>query len=511
MRQAGFIRGGSQARNSAMEQDINAFASFSVLDLRERKREKREIPAYFQDLNLETVLDSLAMIGGKSTLAYYRYLPETPEDEAYRRAVYGDVKKEPVNSALEAFVQQMAEVEDLRRKKERAPAGLQQAVWLLREEEAYGAACERLGEALEKIELSSSGMRRFREILREYLGGEGFRRMRRQTQEIMDEIRGLRLIITYEKNRVRVELDGTGRGDGRTLQNPFSTSAALVEMEKECLEILKKKKPELFQALLTASQRFELYENPVLARFEKEIKFYLSYYGLQTYLEGKGFTFTTPDVSETRPMEGRGLYDLALACVSVNSGKKVIPNDFYYGKEERFFVLTGPNQGGKTTYARSLGQLVYFARMGLDVPAREANVPFFPDIQTHFSVEESMETGRGKLKEELTRLAPMMEARRKGTFVVINELFTTAANYDAQIMGRKVLGHFIELGCVGIYVTHLKELASAHTQTVSLRAMLDENRRPTYQIQRGEAAENASAENLVEKHRLTYRQLKERL
>jgi DNA mismatch repair ATPase MutS len=105
----------------------------------------------------------------------------------------------------------------------------------------------------------------------------------------------------------------------------------------------------------------------------------------------------------------------------------------------------------------------------------------------------------------------MMEGRQKGTFVVINELFTTAANYDAQMMGRKVLEHFIELGCMGIYVTHLKELASAHPQAVSLRATLDENKRPTYQIQRGEAAENAGAEKLVEKYCLTYRQLKERL
>ena len=71
--------------------------------------------------------------------------------------------------------------------------------------------------------------------------------------------------------------------------------------------------------------------------------------------------------------------------------------------------------------------------------------------------------------------------------------------------------HFIGLGCMGIYVTHLKELASAHPHAVSLRAMLDENKCPTYQIRRGEAAENASAEKLVEKHRLTYRQLKERL
>ena len=158
-----------------------------------------------------------------------------------------------------------------------------------------------------------------------------------------------------------------------------------------------------------------------------------------------------------------------------------------------------------------MGQLVYFTRIGLDVPAVQANVPFFREIQTHFSVEESVETGRGKLKEELVRLAPMMEARKQGSFVVINELFTTAASYDARIMGRKVLEHFIGLGCRGIYVTHLKELTKVHERVVSLQAMLDGERMPTFEIRRGEAAETASALNQVNKYRLTYEQLKERL
>ncbi len=501
-----------------MEENGKTETVFSILDLRERRQEKKEIPAYFQDLNLETVFDLLAFYGGQAVRKHYRYLPETAEEEAYRRAVYGDVKKEAVYGALTAFVQRLAEAEELRREKEKAPAGMQQAVWLLREIEAYCGACDHLSGSLAQVELSSEGMRRFREILRESMNREAFQRMREQVFEIMQEIRGLRLIITYEKNRIRVELGEAREGNdapparnGKPLQNPFVSTPALTETEKECLDILKKRKPELFKAILDTSKRFEAYEEPAVMRFVREIKFYLSYCALQREMEAKGFSFSTPTVSDGRPPEAKGLYDLALACVSVRSGKKVVANDFYFGEGERFFVLTGPNQGGKTTFARSLGQLVYLARIGLDVPADEANVPFFKDIQSHFSVEESVETGRGKLKEELVRLAPMMEENRQGTFVVINELFTTAANYDAKIMGQKVLKHFIGLGCMGIYVTHLTELASAHPQVVSLRAMADEDRRPTYKILRGEAADTASAEKLVEKYHLTYAQLKERL
>ncbi len=491
---------------------------FSILDLRERTGRRKDLPAYFRDLNLETILDRLTLRWGRAVRPYFHDLPETARDEAYRRAVYGDVRREDVYGALMAYTERMAGVEELRREKEKVPGLKQRAVWQLREMEAYCGAYAALAEALERAELASEGLRRFREILRATLDSEAFRRMRDEVAGIMGTIRGLRLVITYEKDRIRVEPGEAAAvytvTPGETpgpLRNPFAADPALTELENACLEILKKKKPGFFRAFLGVPDRYDPYGDPVLARFEKEIRFYLSYATLQRELEAEGFRFAVPTVSPERPMAAKGLYDLALACVSLKSGKKVVANDFAYGEGERFFVLTGPNQGGKTTFARSLGQLVYFTRIGLDVPAAEANVPFFRDIQTHFSVEESVETGRGKLKEELVRLAPMMEENRQGTFVVINELFTTAASHDALIMGRRVLEHFIGLGCMGIYVTHLKELTAAHDRCVSLQAMLDGRRMPTFEIRRGEPSDTPNAENQVNKYRLTYAQLKERL
>ena len=490
---------------------------FSILDTGGKTYLKNRTPVWFQDLNLETVTDRLTAKWGRTVRQYYLYLPETAEEEAYRRAVYGDVKKENVYAALTAFVKRIAGAGDLRREKEKVPGLKQRAVWQLRETEAYCIACTDLAEALEQSDLASEGMRRFRGMLREILDSADFRQMREQVCGIMKNIRALRFVITYEKDRIRVE-PGEAPGEyaalpkeRKPLQNPFAGTPVVTDTENACLDILVRKMPDLFRELLSVSERWEKYENPMLIRFADEIRFYLSYCALQREMEEQGFRFAVPSVSENRPPEGKGLYDLALACVNLRKGKKVVANDFGYREGERFFVLTGPNQGGKTTFARSLGQMVYFTRIGLDVPAAEANVPFFKDIQTHFSVEESVETGRGKLKEELVRLAPMMEDNRQGTFVIINELFTTAASYDALIMGRKVLEHFIGLGCMGIYVTHLKELATAHGQVVSLQAMLDEQRFQTYEIRRGEATDVPCAENQVNKYRLTYEQLKERL
>ncbi len=491
---------------------------FSILDLHEHPERKKKTPAYFRDLNLETVAGLLTNLWDRSLREYFLYLPETAEDEAYRRAVYGDVKKDAVYNALTEFVKRMQDADGLRREKEKVSDIRQKAAWQIRVTEVYCGACADLAEALEAADLSSEGMIRFRGILRETLEGEEYRQMREQTDEIMRKIRSLRMVITYEKDRIRVEpgvcpdeYEALPEKKAKPLRNPFAADPVISTLESECLDILRKKNPGIFREVLTSAERWGQYENPELERFRNEIRFYLSYAGLQREMEAYGCSFATPEVSDGQLMEASGLYDLALACVLKKKGKKVVVNDFRYGEGERFFVLTGPNQGGKTTFARSLGQLVYLTRIGLDVPAAKANVPFFPDIQTHFSVEESVETGRGKLKEELVRLAPMMEEHRQGTFVIINELFTTAASQDALAMGRKVLEHFIGLGCRGIYVTHRRELAAAHEQAVSLQAMLDGNRVQTFEIRRGEATDVPCADNLVNKYRLTYEQLKERL
>ena len=497
---------------------------FSILGQCGRDYEAAESEAFHQDLNLLQVMDKLSAKWGRPVRKYFLFMPETPEEEVFRRAVYADVKKDAVYDALISFTKNLGGAESLRKEKEKVTDPLQKAVWRIREEDAYCSTYEALEQALSAAEPASPGMQEFLRILREILNGSEYLKMREESKSILQEIRGLRFLITYDRDRMSVslgEVQGAGAyeewiskiaGDeSAQLQNPFVADVSVSELERACFDVLRKKKPEFFRALSEIASRGEREDTPVLRRFEEEILFYLSFCTLQRDMEKAGFVFTTPDTDENRRMEAKGLYDLALALTSLSDGRKVVPNDFRYDPGERFFVLTGPNQGGKTTFARSLGQLVYLSKMGLDVPAESANVPFFPGLQSHFSVEESVQSGRGKLMEELTRLAPMMKDRKSGTFVVINELFTTAANFDAQIMGKRVLKHFIGLSCMGIYVTHIKELADEQNGIVSLRATLDEKGVPTYKVERGEAEDSACAANQVNKYRLTYEQLKERL
>ena len=496
---------------------------FSILRPDGNGYDAEETATFYQDLNLLQVIDRLSGKWGREIRKYFMYLPEDPKEGDYRRAVYGDIKKEPVYRALMAFTEAMNGVDKLRGERTRVSDSLQRSAWLIREAEAYCGAYVALHRELSQAELESEGMLSLLAILTETMDG-GYREIHKLTAEALTEIRKMRFVVTYEKARMRVEiretpgegaydkwLNSEAQSEDVTFVNPFLTDAAITELERACLTILKEKNKDFFRRIQTAAKQCERYQKTVLLRFEQEVLYYLSYATLQREMEKAGHHFATPATGDGVRMEAKGLYDIALAIATLSDGRKVIANDFYYGPGERFFVLTGPNQGGKTTFARSLGQLVYLTRMGLDVPAESASVPYFSNIQTHFSVEESVETGRGKLMDELVRLAPMMAGNESETFVVINELFTTAANYDAQIMGKRVLEHFISRGFTGIYVTHLKELAEDRDGVVSLRAMLNDRGIQTFEIRRGEAEDSACAANQVNKYRLSYEQLKERL
>lgn len=494
----------------------------SILDLKKSQYKDMVRPAYFLDLNLNQIIDRIHLIWGENVTSYYYYFPADKESEDYRRDIFADIKKEGMYEALLAFVEQMRARKEAAGKRESVQIKIQKAVWHLWEVGYYCDGLSALKQALDRAELCSDGMKAFYEYLTEYLDSDKFVQMQNTMDELRRQLLAYRITLTYENGQIAIaEGDVEGSYEAYLekcfpkhpyeLKTPFTSTLDLTNLEQELLQIFVKKNQEFFKNTEKFYKKYEKYADDVLVQFSAEICYYLSFRSFSLKMQEYGYEFTAPTVDETKDMAASGLYDLALACASIRDKKPVISNSFYYGADEKFFVLTGPNQGGKTTFARSLGQLIYFTKMGLDVPAQSANVHHFTDILTHFSVEESVETGRGKLKEELVRLAPMMDAHFDNAFVIINELFTTAANYDACIMGKSVLEHFIAQHCQGIYVTHLKELTEAHPCIVSLRATLDENRIQCFKIERSAADESACAINQVNKYRLTYEQLKERL
>ncbi len=497
---------------------------FSILDLEPPEEKFTYMPGYFWDLNLDQLLKLIqGQAPGYELGQYYYRLPAARACEDYRRQIYTDVKRPEVFACLERFSELMRRSGEFLRNWGTVEIPLQKDAWYAAAVYCYCRAVTGLQEDLRQTQIRSSGLQGLFEYLETLTAGEPFQSLKEESFRIGAGMEAFRLVLVIENNCVTLT-PGTVEGSyeaflGKSLgescsgKGPFADDLGMSVLEEELFGIYRKKYPELFDSIQEFARKFPTYADETVRQFEKEIQYYLAFYRFEKRMQERGFAFCVPDRRMDREMEAAGLYDLALACSNTLRNKPVVSNDFVYHEKEAFFVVNGPNQGGKTTFARSLGQLVYFCKMGLDVPAEYANVHDFSALLTHFSREESMEGGRGKLMEELERLAPMMEDEGKGAFVIINELFTTAAHYDGCIMGARVLRHFMDNQCRGIYVTHLKELGDEVEGVVTMTAMLEEggSHRRTYRILRHEALESGYAEDIVEKYGLTYDRLRERL
>lgn len=478
---------------------------------------------FYTDLNLYPIIEQISKVWGESVKKFYNYFPESKEATNYRRAVFVDFEKCNLYEEVLGAYSLMRQCNELAAKEGESEQRIRREIMHVNEIALYCDATEKLQKALNFAELQSEGMQRIRTELNLLITNEEYIHMRDIAYEIREALKNTKIELTYEKKRVFFKENAESSDDYENalkslypdntayLQGPFGEMQELDGIERELMVISAKKHPEVFQKASKMAEKYVKFAQDFVTQFFEDVPFFLSFIKFERFMTGKGAHFCVPTENDDDIICADELYDLALYTANIERGGEVVSNDFRYNESELFFVLTGPNQGGKTTFARSLGQLIYFAKLGVKVPAKSANVHYFDNIVTHFSVEESVETGRGKLMEELVRLSPMMKSAGENCFVVINELFTTAANYDACIMGKKVLSHFIANKCHGIYVTHLTELLDSQEAAVGLCAQLDDNGKQTFKILRKVMEYNNCAANQVEKYGLTYEKLKERL
>jgi DNA mismatch repair ATPase MutS len=304
------------------------------------------------------------------------------------------------------------------------------------------------------------------------------------------------------------------QGAVRDYRVGFRAAADMNHVEAQVLECVGRLYPETFAELDDFCVRYAHYVDDTLGVFDREVQFYLAYLGYIQPLKSAGLEFCYPCVSQTSKQIGAGdAFDIALAATLARDRPAVVCNSFHLDGPERVLVVTGPNQGGKTTFARMFGQLHYLASLGLPVPGREARL-FLPDrMFTHFEKEEDLQNLRGKLEDELIRIHEILRDATSRSIVVMNESFASTTLQDALFLGSEIVRRLTDLDLLSVYVTFIDEFAALNEACVSMVATIvpDSPAERTFKIVRKPADGLAYAAAIAGKYGLTYQRLKERI
>jgi DNA mismatch repair ATPase MutS len=379
------------------------------------------------------------------------------------------------------------------------------------------------------LEVRSRGLRSMCDYLVTYIASESFRSLTDEARTVKEALAGIRYRLRIQTPRVTVgEYDGDAdysvgvidtfarfrQGMAKSYLASLPDELAMNHIEAQILERVARLHPEPFRARADFCRRQLDFVDPTIARFDREVQFYVAYLALIARLRGAGLRFCYPSVSATsKKIAALGTFDIALAQKLVPEEREVVCNDFHLDGRERMLVVSGPNNGGKTTFARMFGQLHHLAALGLLVPGREGRL-FLPDrIFTHFERNEQIETLRGKFDDELVRMREILDHATSRSVIVMNESFDSTSLSDALFVGTELMQRILELGCLGVYVTFVDEIASLGEATVSMvTEVVPENPgQRTFKVARRPADGLAYAWAVAEKYGLTFDRLTKRI
>jgi len=230
-----------------------------------------------------------------------------------------------------------------------------------------------------------------------------------------------------------------------------------------------------------------------------ELAFYIGCLHLHGQLAGMGepVCFPEPAALNERRHAFRGFYDV---CLALTAGHTVVGNDVN-ADHKNLVIITGANQGGKSTFLRSIGLAQLMMQCGMFVPAESFSANVCDSLFTHYRRKEDAAMNSGKLDEEFSRMSDIVDQITPDSLLLLNESFAATNEREGAEISKQIIHALWERRIKIFFVTHVYTFAiDVYAQNIDDAMFLRAKRRidgvRTYQLIQGEPLQTSFGEDL---------------
>ncbi|TCT13953.1 MutS-like protein [Natranaerovirga pectinivora] len=486
-------------------------------------------------------------------------LTDIPNDEeviTYRSMVYKDLKNHPefcikVEEALE-------EIELLneygKTKKDWDSSNLWELVSRLKELEVYIECIKKLKSSIELSSFESEGLKNLNAYVNGIYNDSGFSEFQEDVEKIgydISAIKSISLGVNLDENLNPIEAGivsiNSEAFKGQTFLKNFLTyhkkrssnntsdlfqgmtyfkhtaSNGINPLMNNLTKIVENMLQPIVKDLKKTLKKYMNVSGLALVNIADEIRFYIRFLELEKKIKDIGLPVC---IGQTNPINDsecklEDFYNIKLAICKLKGEIQhdIIRNDLIFTKDQRIFILTGPNRGGKTIFTQGIGLAFLFFNSGVFIPCANGVMKPCDNIFTHFPADENSTVEMGRLGEESNRLSDICGKATSKSLILFNESFATTSHTESLFIAKDVVKYLCYLGARTCFNTHIHELAesveeinkeidAAHN-AVSLVMGLENGER-SFKVKISKPQGISFARDIAYKYGITFEQLKNR-
>lgn len=264
-------------------------------------------------------------------------------------------------------------------------------------------------------------------------------------------------------------------------QTTFIEPSSMVNLSNQIYALKVDEQEEIYRllkelSLLVKKHSSEIESNnKILAEFD--------YIAAKAHYSNKYKSF----VSE---MSDDPIIDLKKARHPLLDQNKVIANDFYFDKDNRIIIISGPNAGGKTVALKTLGILVMMNQMGLAIPTiSKAKLSYFPKIYADIGDNQSLSDNLSTFAAHVSNLSTITHFVKEDDLVLLDELGTGTSPNEGSSLALAISDFLVKKNCFALISSHyeaMKEYPYRQKAVKNAMMVFDEKKlEPTYVLKIG--------------------------